>query len=148
MERYVYASRTACLRNRIAISYHLNSKHKSLPNMVFISVYFFLNLPFYYFTFLPFKGLFTLFYTPSSLITPISFGEGLGVRLYLSFGEGLGVRLFSSKLLTRLLIRIKTSDIKSPCSHFPGMHLHLFHHIMRKITWGILATTILYRMAH
>lgn len=28
---------------------------------------------------------------PSSLITPLPFGEGLGVRL---FGEGLGVRLF------------------------------------------------------
>ena len=37
-----------------------------------------------------------LFYpfTPSSLITPLSFGEGSGVRLFLSFGEGLGVRLF------------------------------------------------------
>lgn len=51
MERYVYASRTACLRNRIAISYHQNSKHKSLPNMVFISVYFSLYLPFYFFPF-------------------------------------------------------------------------------------------------
>ena len=30
-------------------------------------------------------------YIPSSLITPLPFGEGLGVRL---FGEGLGVRLF------------------------------------------------------
>ena len=32
MERYDYASRTACLRNRIAISYHQNSKHESLPS--------------------------------------------------------------------------------------------------------------------
>ena len=31
MERYDYASRTACLRNRIAIPYHQNSKHESLP---------------------------------------------------------------------------------------------------------------------
>ena len=31
MERYDYTSRTACLRNRIAISYHQNSKHESLP---------------------------------------------------------------------------------------------------------------------
>ena len=31
MERYDYASRTACLRNRIAISYHQKSKHESLP---------------------------------------------------------------------------------------------------------------------
>ena len=31
MERYVYTSRTARLRNRIAIPYHQNSKHESLP---------------------------------------------------------------------------------------------------------------------
>ena len=31
MERYDYASRTARLRNRIAISYPQNSKHESLP---------------------------------------------------------------------------------------------------------------------
>ena len=31
MERYDYTSRTARLRNRIAIPYHQNSKHESLP---------------------------------------------------------------------------------------------------------------------
>ena len=144
MVRYAYASRTACLRNRIAISYHQNSKHKSLPNMVFISVYFssiylFTLLPFYSFTLLPFS-------TPSSLITPLSFGEGLGVRLYLSFG--LGVRLFPSKPLASLFICIQTADIKSSSRHFPGMHHGFLNHIMRKVAWSILATTILYRMAH
>lgn len=33
MERYDYASRTACLRNRISISYHQNSKNESLTNI-------------------------------------------------------------------------------------------------------------------
>ena len=32
--------------------------------------------------------------SPKSLITPLPFGEGLGVRLCLSLGEGLGVRLY------------------------------------------------------
>ena len=40
----------------------------------------FFHLPFYFCT----------FSTPSSLITPISFGEGLGVRLFLSLGEVAG----------------------------------------------------------
>ena len=52
------------------------------------------------------------------------------------------------KLLTSLFIRIKTSYIKSSCRHFPGVHLHLFHHIMGEITWGILATTILNGMSY
>ena len=32
MVRYDYTSRTARLRNRIAIPYHPNSKHESLPS--------------------------------------------------------------------------------------------------------------------
>ena len=42
------------------------------------------------------------------------------------------------KLLTRLLIRIEATNTKSTCRHFPGVHLHLFHHVMRKITWASL----------
>ena len=146
MVRYAYASRTACLRNRIAISYHLNSKHKSLPNMVFISVYFPLYLPFYFFPFYLSKVFLPFSTPPSSLITPLSFGEGLGVRLYLSLG--LGLRLFPSKPLASLFICIQTTDIESAGSHFPGMHHGLLNHIMSKVARGILATTILYRMAH
>ena len=59
-----------------------------------------------------------------------------------------GVILKVAKFLARLLIRIETSDIESTCSHFPGMHLYLLHHIMREISWGILATTILYGMSY
>ena len=69
MVRYAYASRTACLRNRIVISYLQNSKHKSLPNMVFISVYFSLNL-----SSIEAPKPCLPFSTPSSLITPLSFG--------------------------------------------------------------------------
>ena len=43
--------------------------------------------------------------------------------------------------LTCLLIRIKTTNIESTCRHFPGVHLHLFHHIMSKITWCIVVKT-------
>ena len=38
MERYDYASRSACLRNRIAISYHQNSMHESLPTGCFFGL--------------------------------------------------------------------------------------------------------------
>ena len=38
MVRYVYTSRTARLRNRIAISYHQNSKHESLPTGCFLGL--------------------------------------------------------------------------------------------------------------
>ena len=56
--------------------------------------------------------------------------------------------LLFPKFLASFLIRIKTTYIKSSCRHFPGMHIHLFHHIMRKITWGILATTVLNGMSY
>ena len=58
------------------------------------------------------------------------------------------LKVLLPKLLTRLFIRIKATNIKSSSCHFPGMHLHLFHHIMRKITWGILATTIINGMSY
>ena len=43
MERYDYASRKACLRNRIAISYHQNSKYESLPSGCLSGLCFFLK---------------------------------------------------------------------------------------------------------
>ena len=58
------------------------------------------------------------------------------------------LKVLFPELFTRFLIRIKTTNIKSSCSHFPRMHLHLLHHVMRKITRGILATAILYRMSN
>ena len=58
------------------------------------------------------------------------------------------LKVLFPKFLTSLFIRIKATDVESTCCHFPGMHLHLFHHVMREITRGILATTILYRMSY
>ena len=58
------------------------------------------------------------------------------------------LKVLFPELFTRLFIRIKTTNIKSSCRHFPSMHLHLLHHVVRKITRGILATTILYRMTY
>ena len=38
MERYDYTSRTACLRNRIAIPYHQHSKYEGLPSGCFLGL--------------------------------------------------------------------------------------------------------------
>ena len=54
MVRYDYASRTACLRNRIAIPYLQNSKHESLPTGCFFGL---CQSNIYLFTLLPFKVL-------------------------------------------------------------------------------------------
>ena len=43
MVRYDYASRTARLRNRIAIPYPQNSKHESLPSGCLLGLCFFLK---------------------------------------------------------------------------------------------------------
>ena len=46
-----------------------------------------------------------------------------------------------------LIVRIQAPDVKAPCRHGPGMHRRMLHHIMRQVTWCILATTVLHSVS-
>ena len=79
----------------LTITYGLNHKKKSMSNatcsffIYYYLYYSYINSIYYSYTIAKSSSNIRVF-------TPLSFGEGQGVRLYLSFGEGQGVRLFLS----------------------------------------------------
>ena len=50
--------------------------------------------------------------------------------------------------LHRLVVGVEASYVESSCTHGPGVHRGVLHHVMREIARGILATTVLDGMAH